>query len=62
MTTPAEAIEAQRCAKEDTCYRDLITPEELDRLYAIKDAFEKVMGILKNHMVEAGKSDGYVVK
>lgn len=55
MITPAEAIEAQRKVikhismaylNEPFEIYNIISPEELARLYAIKDAFEKVMALL----------------
>ena len=61
MTTPAEAIEAQRQAYHDLseCYDlKLISGEELARLYAIKDAFEKVMAMLGDEGIDCDNCDG----
>lgn len=63
MTTPSEAIEAQRKVRDryhSKDYEHVITPEELARLYAIKDAFEKVMDLLAKDMV-CEKCRGYSI-
>lgn len=61
MTTPSEAIEAQRKVRDryhSKDYEHVITPEELARLYAIKDAFEKVMAMLGDEGIDCDNCDG----